>query len=247
MRTRALAIQIGTSGWSYDHWQGVLYPPGLSSLERLDAYTRRFRTVEVNNTFYRWPRDEVFATWHDRVPEDFVVSVKASRGLTQFRRLNDPLPWLERMEAGLGRLGAKRGVLLAQLPPRFALDLDRLARFLDLVPSGQRLAIEFRHPSWHREEVFGLLEQHGAAYCVMSGARLPCLLRATAPFVYVRLHGPDHQHLYGGSYSQDDLRWWADRIAEWRAQGRDVFAYFNNDGSGHAVRNAEALRGMLGV
>jgi uncharacterized protein YecE (DUF72 family) len=104
-----------------------------------------------------------------------------------------------------------------------------------------------RHPSWHTPRVLGLLERHGAAYCVMSGARLPCVLGATAPFVYVRLHGPDHDHLYAGSYSDDDLRWWADRIGEWRAGGRDVYAYFNNDGFGHAVRNAATLRRFVGA
>lgn len=108
-----------------------------------------------------------------------------------------------------------------------------------------RLAIEFRHPSWHRDETFALLEARGVAYCVMSGANLPCVLRATAPFVYIRLHGPDPSRLYGGSYSENDLRWWADRINEWAAQGRDVFAYFNNDGHGYAVHNAETLIRLL--
>ena len=92
-----------------------------SSLERLDAYARQFRTVEVNNTFYRWPKDEVFSTWRERSPDGFVFSAKASRGLTQFRKLNDPVPWLERMEAGLSRLDEKRGVTLFQLPPHFPL------------------------------------------------------------------------------------------------------------------------------
>src|SRR4051794_29664548 len=159
-----MAIHIGTSGWSYDHWQGILYPRRASSLERLDAYARRFGTVEVNNTFYRWPRDEVFAAWHDRLPPGFVVTVKASRGLTQFRKLNDPGPWLSRMDAGLRRLGAMRGVLLAQLPPHFPCDLGRLDGFLAQVPRDQKVAVEFRHPSWNREEVFATLERHGAAY-----------------------------------------------------------------------------------
>jgi uncharacterized protein YecE (DUF72 family) len=108
-----------------------------------------------------------------------------------------------------------------------------------------RVAVEFRHPSWHDEAVYALLERHGAAYCVMSGAGLPCVLRATAPFVYVRLHGPDDAHLYAGSYPDADLRWWADRIGEWARDGRDVYAYFNNDGHGHAVRNAETLRALI--
>jgi uncharacterized protein YecE (DUF72 family) len=240
-----MAVHIGTSGWSYDHWVGVLYPRKASSLQRMDAYAREFRTVEVNNTFYRWPKDEVFATWHDRLPQGFLASAKASRGLTQFRKLKDPQPWLDRMEAGMSRLREKRGVLLFQLPPHFGRDLDRLDQFLGLVPRGQRTAVEFRHPTWNVEKTYEVLARHGAAYCVMSGAGLPCVLRATANLVYVRLHGPDHQHMYAGSYPEADLRWWAGRIGEWQSQGRDVFAYFNNDGHGHAVRNARRLRELV--
>ncbi|HEX4608884.1 MAG TPA: DUF72 domain-containing protein [Urbifossiella sp.] len=242
-----MAVYIGTCGWSYEHWVDILYARGASSLERLDAYARRFRTVEVNNTFYRWPKDDVFTTWHDRLPEGFVSSAKASRGLTQFRKLNDPQPWLDRMEAGLSRLREKRGVLLCQLPPHFPRDLDRLDSFLGVVPEGQRVAVEFRHPNWDVEETYEVLARYGAAYCVMSGANLPCVLRATAGFVYVRLHGPDRQDMYAGSYSENDLRWWADRIKEWLAQDRGIFAYFNNDGHGHAVRNALRLRELVGA
>lgn len=122
----------------------------------------------------------------------------------------------------------------------------RLAYFLGLVPEWMRVAVEFRHSSWHCEEVFALLEAHRAAYCVMSGAHLPCVLRATTDFTYVRLHGPDRHHLYAGSYSQADLSWWAARIREWDAAGRDVFAYFNNDGDANAVRDARVLRRLLG-
>jgi uncharacterized protein YecE (DUF72 family) len=241
-----MAVHIGTSGWSYDHWVGVLYPKSASSRERLDAYARHFQTVEVNNTFYRWPKDEVFSTWRERAPDGFLFSAKASRGLTQFRKLNDPVPWLERMESGLSRLGEKRGVTLCQLPPHFPINLDRLDAFLSVVPSGQKTAVEFRHPTGDVEDTFAVLGRHGAAYCVMSGANLPCVLRATADFVFVRLHGPDRSHMYAGSYSEADLRWWADRIGEWRSQGRDAFAYFNNDGHGHAVRNALRLRELVG-
>lgn len=174
------------------------------------------------------------------------MTVKASRGLTQFRKLNDPGPWLDRMEAGVSRLGPMRGPMLFQLPPHFPRDLERLDAFLAAIPTGRASAVEFRHPSWDVEETFAVLERRGAAYVVTSGANLPCVLRATAPFVYVRLHGPDRDHLYAGSYPEPDLRWWADRVAEWRSQGRDVFAYFNNDGYGHAVHNALRLRELVG-
>ena len=105
--------------------------------------------------------------------------------------------------------------------------------------------MEFRHPSWHCEEVFALLAAHRAAYCVMSGASLPCVLRATTDFVYVRMHGPDREQLYAGSYPDSDLRWWAARIGEWDQAGQDVYVYFNNDGDANAVRNARALRALL--
>jgi uncharacterized protein YecE (DUF72 family) len=241
-----VAVHVGTSGWSYEHWIGVLYPRSASSLERLDAYAEQFETVEVNNTFYRWPRDEVFTTWHDRLPKEFLVTVKAARALTQFKKLNEPEEWLARMESGLSRLREKRGLLLFQLPPHFGFSPARLDHCLGLIAAHQRAAVEFRHPSWQREETFALLERHGAAYCITSGANMPCILRATAEFVYVRLHGPHPQHLYTGSYSEADLRWWADRIGDWRAQGRDVYAYFNNDDQGFAVQNALRLKELTG-
>ena len=241
-----MAIHVGTSGWSYRHWEGVLYPPGLAPRERLGLYTRAFGTVEVNSSFYRWPRRESFARWRDVSPEGFVWTFKAPRAMTHSARLYAPERRLAEVCEGLERLGPKRGVLLVQLPPGLGVDPARLGYFLSIVPEGLRVAVEFRHPSWHREDVFRLLEERRAAYCVTSGARLPCVLRATAPFVYVRLHGPDPTWLYGGSYSDAGLSWWADRVREWAAQGRDVHLYFNNDGYGHAVRNAEELRGLLG-
>jgi uncharacterized protein YecE (DUF72 family) len=242
-----MSVHVGTSGWSYDHWEGVLYPPALPARERLGVYTRRFRTVEVNSSFYHWPRDATLTGWRRSLPAGFVMTVKAPRALTHGARLYGPERWLERVARGLSLLGERAGVLLVQLPPTFAYDYDRLGYFLHALPHRLRAAVEFRHPSWHREEVFRLLEARAVAYCVMSGARLPCELRATAPFVYVRLHGPDRQHMCAGSYSDGDLRWWAERVREWQGLGKEVFIYFNNDGAGNAVRNAVALKRMLAV
>ena len=247
MSSSIVAIHIGTSGWAYAHWTGVLYPHDLPVRRRLDCYARQFRTAELNASHYRWPHDAAFAGWHRTLPSDFVLSVKAPRALTHARRLFGPETWMARIARGLAYLGPRLGVLLVQLPPSAPIDEPRLAYFLASVPRGLRVALEFRHPSWHRDGTFRLLEAHGAAYCVMSGAHLPCVLRATAPFVYVRLHGPDRSHLYAGSYSDDDLRWWADRIREWERMGRDVFVYFNNDGDGNAVRNGRTLRQFTGA
>lgn len=242
-----MVVRIGTSGWSYDHWKDVLYERGLPAAERLSRYAREFDTVELNASFYRWPRDTAFESWRDRLPLGFSLSVKAPRGLTHGRRLRSPEQWVERITRAWDVLGDRRGAVLVQLHPALERDDTLLNHFLDCMPSRVRLAIEFRHPSWNDEDVYELLRCHGAAYVVMSGTGMPCVLRATAELVYVRLHGPDDAALYAGSYRDEDLRWWADRIAEWDGQGRDVLTYFNNDGDGNAVRNARTLRTLLAL
>ena len=241
-----MRIHIGTSGWSYDHWCDILYPAGTPARERLRYYTQTFQTVELNSSFYQWPRLSTFHGWRRRLPDAFRFSVKAPRGLTHAKRLYAPEAWVARIAASWHALSDKRAVLLVQLAPGHARDDARLGYFLELLPPWIRVAVELRHPSWSDEHVFAMLEHHQVGYCVMSGAHLPCVLRATAPFVYVRLHGPDPHHLYAGSYSDADLAWWADRLREWEAAGKEVFVYFNNDGYGNAVRNAVALRRMVG-
>ncbi|MCC3297413.1 DUF72 domain-containing protein [Arthrobacter caoxuetaonis] len=238
-------LRIGTSGWTYNHWRRQLYPAGLPAGKWLEYYAGHFDTVEFNGSFYRWPREEAFARYRDRLPQDFEFSVKAPRGLTHARKLREPEVWIGRIARCWKELGSKAGVLLLQLPPDMERDDARLAAVLSALPDSIRVAVEFRHDTWNQPGVFDLLAKHNAAYCVMSGARLPCILEATADFVYVRLHGPDHHTLYAGSYSEADLRWWAERIREWRAGGRDVYAYFNNDGEGAAVHNARRLGELL--
>jgi uncharacterized protein YecE (DUF72 family) len=237
---------VGTSGWSYAHWDGVLYPPGTPPARRLDLYTREFGTVELNASFYRWPREASFASWRRRLPDGFRMSVKAPRGLTHAKKLYAPEVWADRITRSWHELLDRRGVLLVQLPPAMVRDDARLDWFLGRLPWWVPVAVELRHPSWHDDEVFGLLERHGASYVVMSGAGLPCVLRATAQVVYVRLHGPSREHLYAGSYPEHDLAWWADRIREWESSGHEVYAYFNNDGDGNAVRDARRLGQLLG-
>jgi len=240
-----MTAHIGTSGWSYDHWNGVLYPDGLAPSRRRDVYATEFDTVELNASFYRWPTTRSFAGWRDRLPDGFLLSAKAPQWLTHGRRLREPEAWIERIVAGWHELGPRRAVLLVQLPPDMVRDDARLDYFLGALPEWISVAVEFRHPSWDQEDVYRLLERHHAAYCVMSGANLPCVLRATSNIVYVRMHGPDDGQLYAGSYSDADLRWWADRIREWEASDHVVFVYFNNDGDGNAVRNARTLKALL--
>lgn len=208
-----MTIRIGTSGWSYDDWRGVLYPPKTPASARLARYAEEFDTVELNASFYRWPKDDTFEAWRRQLPPGFTMSVKAQRGLTHFRRLRSPEPWID--------------------------------HFLGLLPAKIRVAVELRHPSWDDPDVYELLERRRAAYVVMSGAGLACIPRVTTDIAYVRMHRPDSESLYAGSYSTRQLHTWADRIVQWDADGCDVFVYFNNDGSGHAVRNARKLKQLL--
>jgi uncharacterized protein YecE (DUF72 family) len=238
-------IRIGTSGWSYDHWAGVLYPPGLPAAKRLACYVDEFDTVELNASFYRWPKDKTFAGWRQRLPDGFTMSVKAQRGLTHYRRLSSPEPWVERFERSWAALGERREALLVQLHPGMERDDSRLEHFLNCMPDSIPTAMELRHPSWDDPAVYAILERHNAAYVVMSGPGLTCVPRATSELVYVRMHGPSQDSMYAGSYTDDELRRWADRVASWQEQGRHVLVYFNNDLGGHAIRNARKLKDLL--
>ncbi|MCV7195097.1 DUF72 domain-containing protein [Mycobacterium angelicum] len=240
-----MAVRIGTSGWSYNHWADVLYPPGLPAARRLLRYIEVFDTVELNASFYRWPRDSTFVGWRNQLPDGFTMSVKAHRGLTHYRRLASPEPWIERFAQCWQLLGDRHGMLLVQLHPEQQRDDARLDSFLRGVPAAIRVAVELRHPSWNAPAVYTLLENHRAAYVVMSGAGLVCVPCATTDQVYVRMHGPEPATMYTGSYTSDDLRWWAERITGWDGEGRDVWVYFNNDLGGHAVRNALSLRELV--
>jgi uncharacterized protein YecE (DUF72 family) len=174
------------------------------------------------------------------------MAFKASRWLTHGHRLRDPDgAWAGRLDQAWRALGDRAGPVLLQLPADFERDDERLDTFLASLPRSLPVAVELRHPSWQVDAVFQLLERRGAAYVVMHGGGLATLPRATASFVYVRLHGPHAGQLYTGSYSGQALRAWADRVSGWVAEGRDAFVYFNNDVDGHAVRNARKLREML--
>ena len=241
-----MVVRIGTSGWSYDHWQPELYPPGLPAAARLARYAAAFATAELNSSFYRWPRPAAFRGWRHKLPDGFRLSVKAPRGLTHGRRLYAPETWTRSASRRAGTSWAiSEPCCWPSSRPRTRAMTPGWPISCSRSPAGSGSAPSSAIPAGIASEVFALLEAHGAAYCVMSGANLPCILRATTDFAYVRMHGPDHHHLYAGSYSDTDLTWWAGRIREWDAAGKDVFVYFNNDGNANAVRNARTLRALL--
>ncbi len=234
---------VGTSGWNYPHWRGRFYPRRLPASEWLAYYARWFRTVEVNSTFYRLPASTVFAAWRAVVPGTFTFSIKASRFITHIKRLRAGRAPVRRLLGRARSLRRALGPVLFQLPPTFACDEARLTAFLAGLPPGRRYAMEFRHESWHRESVYALLRRHRVACCISDGPEIPRYLVRTAPFVYVRLHGPGG--IGAGRYSEARLRWWAGHIRD-VAGGRTAFVYFNNDQEGFAVKNAARLVELLG-
>lgn len=237
--------RIGTCGWSYPHWRHVLYE-GVPQRLWLEHYAGEFDVVELDGSFYHWPPDARFAGWASRLPDGFEMSVKAPRGLTHARRLSGPQTWIGRMLPGLEALGAHRGPLLVQLPPAMTRDDAVLDAFLAALPPWVRPVVEVRNPTWVDEGVLGLLERHGATWCVSEGAGIPFADATTADLVYVRLHGPASQALYSGDYPDAELEHWAGRVRDWEAHGHVVWVVFDNDAQGFAVRNARTLRAMLG-
>jgi uncharacterized protein YecE (DUF72 family) len=238
-------VRIGCSGWNYDHWRERVYPKGLPQSRWLDHYATLFDTVEVNATFYRLPRREAVARWVEQTPPEFVFAVKASRYLTHLRRLTDLGGGIERFYERIEPLKAspKLGPVLWQLPANFHRDEERLAEALDALPGG-RHCFEFRHESWFAPEVYELLRAHDVALVIGDDPRRPFQTHElTADWTYVRFHRGRRGR--NGNYSQTELEEWRNRIAAWRSRV-EVFAYFNNDWEGYAVRNALWLRSHLG-
>jgi uncharacterized protein YecE (DUF72 family) len=237
-------IHIGTSGWHYGHWKGHFYPEGLADGLMLQEYARHFRSVEINNSFYRLPDEKTFAEWRETVPEGFVFAVKGSRYITHMKKLKDPEKPVAQLLARTELLGRKLGPILFQLPPRWRLNLDRLRSFLGALPRSHRYAFEFRDESWFAPQVREVLAEAGAAFCIfdLDGRLSP--REVTTDFVYIRLHGPDGP--YRGSYPDETLAGWAGAISAWSRQGKDVYCYFDNDEAGYAPRDALRLRVMTG-
>ncbi len=237
-------VRIGTSGWHYSHWRQRFYPEKLKPSEWLPYFAHHFDTVEVNATFYREPRASTIAQWIEHTPDDFLFAVKMHRAITHYQRLENVEESLERFDAIARSFGEKLGVVLIQLPPSFALEVERVAAFFKQLrrrARKRRYALEARHKSWLSDAATEVLQRYDIAWCIAdSGGRYPTAEFVTAPFVYLRFHGPGP--LYASSYSDDVLREWAGKIRRWKRQKRDVFAYFNNDFEGYAIQNAQRLK-----
>lgn len=236
-----MRLRIGTSGWQYRHWRGRFYTHGLPTDRWFDRFVEAFDTVELNVTFYRQPRPEVFEGWARRAPEGFLFAVKASRFLTHVKRLRDPAEPVERLMEGASRLDRHLGPILIQLPPDMAAEPDRLAEALDAFPKGVRVTVEPRNRSWFEDEtgaaVRRVLEDAGAALCWADRRRPVTPDWVTADWGYIRFHGGRARP--ASCYGLAALAAWVDRLraADLPDDG-EILAYFNNDRAGCALRDA---------
>lgn len=223
-------LYVGTSGYSYKEWKGPFYPEDLPDKQLLSFYGERFRTVEINNTFYRMPKASVLEAWAREVPADFKFVLKASQRITHMQRLKDTDGSVAFLLQVAGALKEKLGPLLFQLPPYLKKDPARLRDFLPLIPQGQRAAFEFRHQSWFDEEVFGLLREHHAALCIAEAENdLEIPFVATADWGYLRLRRPD--------YGDAELKSWVERLRQQAWQ--EVFVFFKHEEAGKGPKMAK--------
>ncbi len=217
-------VHVGTSGYNYPEWKGSFYPEHLSAARMLAHYADRLRTVEINYTFYRMPTEKVVAGWVAGTPEGFTFALKAPRRITHDARLRECADPLARFCAVAAGLGGRQAPLLFQLPPNFKKDLDRLTAFADLLPTGQRAAFEFRHPSWLDDEVFAALKVRNLALCVADSETFATPVVVTADYAYFRLRDQ--------GYTREDIAGWAATIRDHSTGCAEAFVYFKHEDQG---------------
>jgi uncharacterized protein YecE (DUF72 family) len=235
-------IHVGTSGFSYQHWKEIFYPSGVPQRQWLEFYAQNFDCVEINSSFYRLPRESVVESWQRRTPKTFTFVMKGSRAVTHISRLKDCRESVELFYESIRPLKRKIGAVLWQLPPGLKQDRALLESFLNLLPARPNPVLEFRNPSWFTEDVYALMRTKRTVFCMHDMRSSGCPDVVTAPIIYLRFHGPTGR--YRGGYPDRMLK---DRATWIQASGAsEVYAFFNNDSEGHAVKNATTLRRMLG-
>jgi uncharacterized protein YecE (DUF72 family) len=229
-------IMSGTSGWVYRGWREHLYQD-IPMRRWLEVASRTFQTLEINGSFYTQMSPATYKRFRAETPADFRFAVKGHRFVTHYKRLRDCADSVARLRDQASHLGEKLAAVVWQLPANFRKDLTRLEDFAGVLERWPiRHALELRHPSWFAGEVAERLHEARLGVCLGDAPDFPMWREITTDFVYVRLHG--HTRKYASSYNAASLRRWADDAQRWRAQGHDVFVYFDNDAEGHAVRNA---------
>lgn len=237
-------LNIGCSGWFYWHWRECFYPQGKPTNQWFGHYASKFKTVELNAPFYSWPTVATIQSWLRQVGRrQFVYTVKVSELITHVKRFARTGGLVKDFGFIADLLGPRMGCFLFQLPPSFHYSPARLKRIVAQLDSNRRNVVEFRHKSWWNEDVYSAFRDAGIIFCSSSGPRLPDELVKTANDIYIRFHGTTQW--YRHDYSKDELAVWAHRIEN---SGADrVWAYFNNDRNGYAIKNArELLRQLKG-
>jgi uncharacterized protein YecE (DUF72 family) len=231
-------LWVGTSGYSYKAWLGNFYPERLAAKEMLRFYASRLPAVEINNTFYRLPKETMLQSWVEQVPAEFRFVLKAPQRITHVKRLKDAASEVEYLFRAETALGSNTGAVLFQLPPYFRKNVATLQNFLSILPTDRMVAFEFRHPSWFDDEIFACLREHNCALCMaeMDESESSNLV-ATATWGYVRLRRSE--------YSRTDLLDWKERIL---AQPWDyAYIFFKHEDEGIGPKLAAEFIELVGT
>lgn len=229
-------LYVGTSGFSYPEWRGSFYPADLPTDQMLQHYSRVFPSVELNNTFYRFPGGSQVEQWRKATPRGFRFSIKAHRLITHIKRLRDVADAVRAQLERTEPLKDRRGPLLFQLPPSLRSDEPLLRDFLYGFPP-LPVAVEFRHRSWYSDEIFALLAEHRAALAIMESDGDEPVIEFVGPLAYLRLHR--------SAYSSAQLKAWGRHIEAQLGAGKDVYAYFTHEDGAPAPAYAENLKAIV--
>jgi uncharacterized protein YecE (DUF72 family) len=232
--------KIGCSGYHYPEWKGMFYPGNLPQRRWFEYYGEHFKTLELNVTYYKFPRVESLKSWYTRSPQDFSFTLKAPRHITHFKKFRDAQQMLHDFNgAARDGLAEKLGCVLFQFPSNFRYEAERLERITDMLDASLHNVVEFRHQSWWDPRVFEVLNEANISFCGMSHPSLPDDTIATTDTLYYRFHGIPH--LYKSKYDLDKLEQTVRGLLS-HPEGKRAFIYFNNTADGHAITNASQLQ-----
>lgn len=234
-------IFLGCSGFYYNHWRGRFYPEDLAKNEWLNFYSQHFSTVEVNNTFYRFPTEKLLLNWYNKTPAAFRFTVKANRQITHTRKFHQTETQTTRFYKLVKTLKEKLACVLFQFPPVVQKNLSLLNVIAGQMDPEVVNVLEFRHESWWSPDVYDAMRSEGLVFCSVSSEALPEDLVKTAKTVYLRFHGTNGW--YSGDYSEAVLQDWANKI--WALKAENVYCYFNNDVNAYAPKNCLTLKRLL--
>jgi len=239
-----ISFLVGTSGWTYAHWKGRFYPAGLSKKQWFDYYVSRFSTVEINATFYRTFKDQIYINWRDRAPAGFKFVLKAPRLITHQKYLLGVEEDIQQFWDSANLLGNMLGLVLLQIPPDMPYDPARLKSAIQAFGNPSQVAVEFRREDWFNDVIRSMLQEMGAVFCDAESPRFQFTGWITSSTAYLRLHG--RQNWYSYNYSDEDLREIAEKIRQIEVSGvENVYVFFNNDYEGYAPANALSLIELL--